>query len=139
MRQGQVGAVLRALLGAKIVAEPVGRADLESLDRQGRRLRRHGPFRGGPHGCRGPLLEQEPQARGDRLQKVLAFPAIGLLPDLAPHVRDEREQAERGVDPAARNFVHRSGVVITLSGNPRDDAKPYQEKAVCRKIEEALK
>ena len=46
---------------------------------------------------------------------------------------------DRGGRGSHRNFVYRSGVVITLSGNPGDDAKPYQEKAVCQKIEEALK
>ncbi|HPW18902.1 MAG TPA: type II toxin-antitoxin system HicA family toxin [Candidatus Aminicenantes bacterium] len=34
-------------------------------------------------------------------------------------------------------FVHESGAVITFSGNPGEDAKPYQEKAVRQKIEEA--
>ena len=43
----------------------------------------------------------------------------------------------RGGKGNHRNFVHGSGVVITLSGNPGDDAKPYQEKAVRLKIEEA--
>lgn len=45
----------------------------------------------------------------------------------------------RGGKGNHRNFVHGSGVVITLSGNPGDDAKPYQEKAVRLKIEEARK
>jgi predicted RNA binding protein YcfA (HicA-like mRNA interferase family) len=35
-----------------------------------------------------------------------------------------------------RNFMHILGVVITLSGYPGDDAKPYQEKMVKLKIEE---
>ncbi len=46
---------------------------------------------------------------------------------------------DRGGRGSHRNFVHGSGVVITLSGDPGDDAKPYQEKTVCQKIEEALK
>jgi len=33
-----------------------------------------------------------------------------------------------------RNFMHSSGVVLTLSGNPGDDAKAYQEKLVKQKI-----
>ncbi|HSA95669.1 MAG TPA: type II toxin-antitoxin system HicA family toxin [Acidobacteriota bacterium] len=45
---------------------------------------------------------------------------------------------DRGGRGSHRNFVHTSGVVITLSGDPGDDAKPYQEKAVRQKIEEAL-
>jgi predicted RNA binding protein YcfA (HicA-like mRNA interferase family) len=33
-----------------------------------------------------------------------------------------------------RNFIHQSGVRITLSGNLSDDAKPYQEREVKKKI-----
>jgi predicted RNA binding protein YcfA (HicA-like mRNA interferase family) len=44
---------------------------------------------------------------------------------------------DRGGKGSHRNFFHESGIVITLSGNPGDDAKPYQEKAVRQKIEEA--
>lgn len=44
---------------------------------------------------------------------------------------------DRGGKGSHRNFLHRSGIVITLSGDPGDDAKPYQEKAVRQKIEEA--
>ncbi len=29
-----------------------------------------------------------------------------------------------------RNFLHVSDVVLTLSGQPGDDAKPYQEKLI---------
>ena len=36
----------------------------------------------------------------------------------------------RGGKGSHRNFVHVSGVVITLSGKPGDDAKPYQEKLI---------
>jgi len=36
-----------------------------------------------------------------------------------------------------RNFMHSSGVVLTLSGNPGNDAKPYQEKLIKQKIQEA--
>jgi hypothetical protein len=43
---------------------------------------------------------------------------------------------DRGGKGNHRNFIHASGVVITLSGNPGQDAKPYQEKAVRQKIEE---
>jgi predicted RNA binding protein YcfA (HicA-like mRNA interferase family) len=46
---------------------------------------------------------------------------------------------DRGGRGSHRNFVHASGAVITLSGNPGDDAKPYQEKAVRQKIDEAKK
>ncbi len=43
---------------------------------------------------------------------------------------------DRGGKGSHRNFVHRSGVVITLSGRPGDDARPYQEIAVRQKIAE---
>jgi len=36
-----------------------------------------------------------------------------------------------------RNFIHVSGVVLTISGKSGDDAKPYQEKLVRQKIKEA--
>jgi predicted RNA binding protein YcfA (HicA-like mRNA interferase family) len=35
------------------------------------------------------------------------------------------------------NFQHASGQRITISGKPGDDAKPYQEREVQRKIAEA--
>ena len=35
-----------------------------------------------------------------------------------------------------RNFFHRKGVALTISGKLNDDAKPYQEKLVRRKIDE---
>ena len=38
-----------------------------------------------------------------------------------------------------RNFKHASGVKITLSGRPGDDAKPYQEREVHRALEEAAR
>ncbi|MGB3861896.1 MAG: type II toxin-antitoxin system HicA family toxin [Candidatus Aminicenantaceae bacterium] len=43
----------------------------------------------------------------------------------------------RGGKGSHRNFQHVSGVVLTLSGRPGDDAKPYQEKLVKQKIMEA--
>lgn len=45
----------------------------------------------------------------------------------------------RGGKGSHRNFVHASGVVVTLSGHPGDDAKPYQIKVVKEKIEETQK
>jgi predicted RNA binding protein YcfA (HicA-like mRNA interferase family) len=33
-----------------------------------------------------------------------------------------------------RNFIHAAGVVLTISGKPGDDAKPYQEKLVKQKM-----
>ena len=45
----------------------------------------------------------------------------------------------RGGKGSHRNFLHPSGVVLTLSGKSGDDAKPYQEKLVKQKIEESKK
>jgi predicted RNA binding protein YcfA (HicA-like mRNA interferase family) len=45
----------------------------------------------------------------------------------------------RGGKGSHRNFLHPSGVVLTLSGKSGDDAKPYQEKLVRQKIEESQK
>jgi len=42
----------------------------------------------------------------------------------------------RGGKGSHRNFIHAFGVVLTLSGKPGDDAKPYQEKLVKQKIQE---
>jgi len=46
---------------------------------------------------------------------------------------------DRGGRGSHRNFIHDSGVVLTLSGKPGDDAKPYQEKLVRSKIRETQK
>jgi predicted RNA binding protein YcfA (HicA-like mRNA interferase family) len=43
----------------------------------------------------------------------------------------------RGGKGSHRNFVHRSGVIVTLSGKPGDDAKRYQERTVLEKIKES--
>ena len=43
----------------------------------------------------------------------------------------------RGGKGSHRNFLHPKGVKITISGQFGDDAKPYQEKAVRKAIEEA--
>jgi predicted RNA binding protein YcfA (HicA-like mRNA interferase family) len=43
---------------------------------------------------------------------------------------------DRGGKGSHRNFVHVSGIVVTLSGHPGDDAKPYQIKVIEEKIEE---
>jgi predicted RNA binding protein YcfA (HicA-like mRNA interferase family) len=42
----------------------------------------------------------------------------------------------RGGKGSHRNFTHASGIVITISGSPGQDAKPYQEKLVKQKIRE---
>ena len=43
----------------------------------------------------------------------------------------------RGGKGSHRNFEHQLGSRITISGKSSDDAKPYQEREVQRKIEEA--
>lgn len=45
----------------------------------------------------------------------------------------------RGGKGSHRNFVHSSGVVLTISGKLGNDAKPYQEKSVKQKIKEIKK
>ena len=43
---------------------------------------------------------------------------------------------DRGGKGSHRNLMHPSGVVVTISGRPGDDAKPYQIKLVKEKIKE---
>jgi predicted RNA binding protein YcfA (HicA-like mRNA interferase family) len=45
----------------------------------------------------------------------------------------------RGGKGSHKNFLHPTGVVITLAGNSGDDAKKYQEKEVQIKIAESKK
>ena len=57
-------------------------------------------------------------------------------------LREELDKAgfvNRGGKGSHRNFLHPSGVILTLSGKPGDDAKVYQEKLVKQKIEESQK
>jgi predicted RNA binding protein YcfA (HicA-like mRNA interferase family) len=46
---------------------------------------------------------------------------------------------DRGGKGSHRNFLHPSGVKITISGNLGDDAKPYQEKEVKKIVNEVQK
>ena len=43
----------------------------------------------------------------------------------------------RGGKGSHRNHIHPKGLRVTVSGNPGHDAKPYQEREVRRKIEQA--
>ena len=45
----------------------------------------------------------------------------------------------RGGKGSHRNYKHPGGAKITVSGRLGDDAKPYQERAVARALEEAAK
>ncbi|MEL6722604.1 MAG: type II toxin-antitoxin system HicA family toxin [Pseudomonadota bacterium] len=44
--------------------------------------------------------------------------------------------SNRGGKGSHRNFLHPSGVHVTLAGKPGNDAKKYQEKQVLSKITE---
>ena len=46
---------------------------------------------------------------------------------------------DRGGKGSHRNFTHTRGAKITLSGNPSDDAKRYQERDVAKAIREVTK
>ena len=43
---------------------------------------------------------------------------------------------DRGGKGSHRNFIHPSGRIVVVSGNPARDAKRYQEKQVAEKINE---
>ena len=45
----------------------------------------------------------------------------------------------RGGKGSHRNFFHPRGITITVSGNPENDAKFYQEKEVALKIKRSKK
>lgn len=62
-----------------------------------------------------------------------------MPPKVATLVR-ELERAgfvSHGGKGSHRNYRHPKGQRVTISGNLGDDAKPYQEQEVRRKIEEA--
>jgi len=42
----------------------------------------------------------------------------------------------RGGKGSHRNFLHKKGAALTISGKLGDDAKPYQEKLVKQNIKE---
>lgn len=44
---------------------------------------------------------------------------------------------DRGGKGSHRNLKHPRGARVTVSGNLGDDAKPYQERAVAKALEEA--
>ena len=45
--------------------------------------------------------------------------------------------ANRGGKGSYRNYEHSTGARVTISGQPGDDAKPYQEREVRDAIEES--
>jgi predicted RNA binding protein YcfA (HicA-like mRNA interferase family) len=44
---------------------------------------------------------------------------------------------DHGGKGSHRNFQHPKGFRVTLSGKPGDDARPYQQREVDRRIEES--
>lgn len=54
-------------------------------------------------------------------------------------IRDLRQAGfiERGGKGSHRNFKHPSGIRLTLSGSPGDDARRYQERDVTQAIRES--
>ena len=62
------------------------------------------------------------------------------MPRKVRHLIADLERAgfvNRGGKGSHRNFTHPGGVRITISGNPGDDAKHYQERDVKRATEAA--
>jgi predicted RNA binding protein YcfA (HicA-like mRNA interferase family) len=59
---------------------------------------------------------------------------------MPPKVKDLIRQLEnagfidRGGKGSHRNFEHPKGMRVTISGQPGDDAKPYQEREVRKNI-----
>lgn len=51
----------------------------------------------------------------------------------------ENAFVDRGGKGCHRNFLHPSGVKVTVSGNLGEDAKPYQEKEVNKAVKEIQK
>jgi predicted RNA binding protein YcfA (HicA-like mRNA interferase family) len=47
--------------------------------------------------------------------------------------------SNRGGKGSHRNYEHPWGIIVTVSGRPGDDARPYQEKQVRQKIGESQK
>jgi len=45
----------------------------------------------------------------------------------------------RGGKEGHRNYIHSTGVLLTISGKLGDDAKLYQEKLIKQKIQEVKK
>jgi len=62
------------------------------------------------------------------------------MPKKIRELMKELEKAgfvDRGGKGSHRNYMHSSGVILTLSGRPGEDAKPYQIKLVKEKIKGA--
>jgi len=60
------------------------------------------------------------------------------MPRKVRQLISDLEQAgfqNRGGKGSHRNFLHPKGVRVTISGNPGDDAKHYQERDVQRALE----
>jgi predicted RNA binding protein YcfA (HicA-like mRNA interferase family) len=62
---------------------------------------------------------------------------LRVTPEQSPAFMPGSRGAYRGGKGSHRNYVHGSGVIVTLSGKPGDDAKRYQERTVLEKIRES--
>ncbi len=52
---------------------------------------------------------------------------------------EKADFVNRGGKGSHRNYIHKTGIVVTISGKFGDDVKPYQEKLVKQKIKESKK
>ncbi len=52
---------------------------------------------------------------------------------------EKADFVNRGGKGSHRNYIHKTGTVVTISGKLGDDVKPYQEKLVKQKIQESKK
>ena len=50
------------------------------------------------------------------------------------HALERAGFVDRGGKGSHRNFLHPSGIRVTLSGRPGDDAKRYQEREVALRV-----
>jgi hypothetical protein len=62
---------------------------------------------------------------------------LRVNPERSPAFMPGSRGVYRGGKGSHRNFVHGSGVIVTLSGKPGDDAKRYQERTVLERIRES--
>ncbi len=52
---------------------------------------------------------------------------------------EKADFVNRGGKGSHRNYIHKTGIVVTISGKLGDDVKPYQEKLIKQKIQESKK
>ena len=72
-------------------------------------------------------------------RRAAYLPDAGLMPRTVRDLIGDLRRAgflDRGGKGSHRNFQHPRGSRVTLSGQPGDDARPYQEREIRRAIEE---